>query len=121
MMSGFAFVVDEDGFVFPDADASAIEAAFHAFTSLLAAEGVAGVATCKWSLIWGMESGGGSDLATVLFEPSEIDRDLCLLVGTSLDRLPNWDEVMEHSPPLDVECDSDELAIAPSLALCGLG
>ncbi|MBO9555541.1 hypothetical protein [Cellulomonas sp.] len=111
------FVIDEAGFQFSKLGPSDIEDALTNFCLLLDA---VEQPVAKWSAIWQIPSVGDQILADLLFSEGYIDRDLGLLVGASLDRLPDWDETAEVAPLMNLSCDGVDLSMAPSLALCGL-
>lgn len=110
------FVVDECSFEIVDESRTALESTFLQFLDLLVyATSTSGV--YKWSGLLDVECSGGSQLWQFLFEGDWCDRDVRLELGRRLDRLRNWDEVMDHSPAYCFNCAGSLLEMAPSIGL----
>lgn len=110
------YVVDECSFEVHNESRRGLESTFVRFLDLLDYTTSTGD-VYKWSALLDVQCPSGSHFWELLFEGDRCDRDIRLELGMRLDRLRNWDEVMEHSPGYSFNCAGKLLEMAPSIGL----
>lgn len=111
------FVLEEDALAFRREEPEVLEATFYILLDLLdyASDTRGGVV--RWSEVWHVASASGRTLSDRLFSSSDLDRDLCTLVGRRLDKIRCWDDDEALDPSWSVTCDGVDLELAPSISL----
>jgi hypothetical protein len=113
-----SFVVDESGFEFQDEGPEALERTLMEFLSLLDYANKTEKGVLRWSEIFFVKSHGGRMLHELLFQLNILDRDVRLLFGHQLDKVPCWDDDHSLQPSFNFAVGQSELSLAPAVGLC---
>ncbi|GAA1880725.1 hypothetical protein [Lapillicoccus jejuensis] len=109
------FFLDEDGFAFTDEHPESLQATLEIFIDLLDEVERSGT-VLAWDGIWDIQARSGRTLATLLFVPSEIDRDIRRLLGARFDKIQKYDETL--NPSLTSICNGQSTGISPGISIC---
>jgi hypothetical protein len=109
------FFLDEDGFAFTDESPEPLQRTLETFLDLLDEIERTGE-VLAWEGIWDIQADSGRTLATLLFEPGDIDHDVRRRLGVRFDRLRKYDEAL--NPSLTATCNGQITGISPGISLC---
>jgi uncharacterized protein YciU (UPF0263 family) len=113
------FVIDESGFEFTDDDPEVVEQTLLKFVDLLSYANETGTGVVRWSEIFYVESHSGRELHELLFSLDVIDRDIRVLFGRLLEKVPCWNDHPEaFAPSFEFGVGDTALSMAPAVGLC---